>query len=693
MDNHDADFTDPSLGEPHYSTRIYKGYLYYLKKKFGVEGAKRILSKTGLSWKYLTCESNWVSEKYAEIFYDVLSSEPGIDPDFSYQAGKLSMSNEVQGAVQVMAIQLLDPLYIFKQITYFSKQFNKTDRLEIRKLVSNQLSLVFESRRKTRHLGLILDNWRGFLEQVPSILGLPPARCVIMPQSESLALFEVNWVPNRLHRILRIARTILGAAFGISLVLGYFLFASICTTLFLISCFAIEKLKQHLNGTSQESLKGLLKESEDRYQELHESKNRLDRRYKEAHLLAGVLQRISSSQEIDSLIKTTLKEIQESLQYDRVIYMSFNREQNTLSTAASQGFEPKQSKLIHGYEIDLNQSTQSGMHLGNVFKERKNILIPITSDYFESLSEEGKMMLYLTKSRSFLACTVATQGNLHGILLVDYIRADKTLDKDDLYFIQNFAKQLAICIENTHTLLEERRLRSTFQRFVPAEVIQSMMGEIAINLEDGVNQNVTVLFSDIRQFTRRSSQIEPKLLIKAINYYFKEMTNIVYQQQGIVDKFLGDGLFAVFNSFGTVENHAAKAVLAAYEMQQAMPAINQWIKDHLFQNQVWDPMEIGIGIHTGHAIVGNLGTENKTEFTAIGETVNTAARIGELSKKHPSSILVSEEVFQKTSIFFEFNSLGPSKIRGIERELNIFLVTAERLVSQAKNHRTIKEAA
>lgn len=688
---------DPSLIEPHYSTIIYKGYLYYLEQRLGLDQAKAVVEKIGLTWEYLTKDTNWVSEKFAELFYDVLVAEPAVEKDFSYQAGKYAMSKEVQGAVHILAIQLLDPQYIFRQVLYFSKQFNKVDTLEIKKLSKNSLSFEMTAHRKTKHFELFIQNWIGFCEQVPVLHGLPSSECTVLNKSEYSTTIEVKWASNRLFinlkrtQFLVFIGTLILEAFhfrgvllsgvksvNLDLIL-HVLFTGISS--FLVISLMIEKLRQKLQGNHKNTLSRLLKESEDRYGELFRGKVTLDRRYKEANILAAVIQRISSSQDAQSLIQTTVREVQESLQYDRVLYMAHDANRNTLSSVLSQGFDFSQERLMSNYEIDLNTVTANSFHLGNVFKQRTSVLVPVTADYFSTLSEEGKSLLVMIKSRSFLICTVATQSTAYGVLMVDYSTSEKVLDQEDLKFIQNIANQLAICLENANNLALERRLRSAFQRFVPREVVQSMMGENRYNLEAGISDNMTVLFSDFRQFTKRSSMVPSHLLIKALNTYFAHMTEIVYKHKGIVERFMGDGMLAVFNAFGDNPEHSLKAVQAAYDMQDSLPELDRKIKKTLFQNYDWPPLDVSIGLHTGPLIVGNLGTESKTEFTSIGETVNVTARICEISKKYPSSILISEEVCQRISNQFETESIGSCAIRGIDRELTLYLVKGQNMHS------------
>lgn len=177
---------------------------------------------------------------------------------------------------------------------------------------------------------------------------------------------------------------------------------------------------------------------------------------------------------------------------------------------------------------------------------------------------------------------------------------------------------------------------------------------------------MTILFSDLREFTKRSAEVDPKVLVAALRYYFNVMTEIVYRNDGIVDKFIGDGMMAIFNAFGNTPNHKERALAAARDMQFAMTKVNEWLKSNLFRDPPFKPFEIAMGIHSGLAIVGNLGSDAKSEFTAIGESVNIAARICGVSKQFKSNPIVFSEYAAPEGIFSQMptTDLGPTDIRG-----------------------------
>jgi class 3 adenylate cyclase len=704
-------FIDPALTAPHYSTQVFRGYLAYLQERLGPEKARALVEKTGVPWDFLDDGSNWVSEEFADRFYQALSTDPAVDADFSYRSGKKIVSREIQGPIHLLALQLLEPAQIYRSFESFTRKLNKVDSIELLACERNRMRLRFGCRRKTAFFKLILENWHGILENVPQLLALPTADCAIVERGDREAVFEVRWKNDRSLAWLRRGRFLLGfptavlalrwlgSALGVSepgptWLAGagasspVTLLSGVC--LFLAASLLIHRSRAKLLAQSPVRLADLLKQAEDRYAELHRSKVFLDRRYRESHLLADVIRRINSSLSPRELIETTLREVQQSLGYDRVLFMEHLTDGNRLAVTASQGLSPEQASAIGRYSLDLGVKTERGEHLGNVFKEKRSVLVPVTKNYWESLSPEGRETVRRMGSRSFLACTVASDSNCYGLLLVDYAESnlaagdpgeaepqkEKILTNDDLYFINSIAKQLAISLDNAKALETEKRLRAKFQSYVPKQLVRSILGETDFDYQTGTKRQITVLFSDIRDFTALSSQVPPEVMVAALNHYFEEMTQTIVSNGGIVDKFIGDAVLALFNAFGDQPEHSLRAVRAAVQMQEKMPAINRHLRETLSGDWPCPQFEVGIGIHCGPAIVGNLGSTRKQEYTAIGTTVNIAHRIESHSKGLRRGILVSEEVHEALSPFFHFHPIGSRELKGLGKR-RLFQVAIE----------------
>jgi adenylate cyclase len=185
-----------------------------------------------------------------------------------------------------------------------------------------------------------------------------------------------------------------------------------------------------------------------------------------------------------------------------------------------------------------------------------------------------------------------------------------------------------------------RRVRDTFARFVPEQVVGQVLAQTDEDLRlAGRRMEVTVLFSDIRGFTTFSETREPEEVLEILNRYHEEMTDAVMAHEGTLISFMGDGIMAVFGAPIEQPDHADRAFAAAKEMLDVrLPAVNQWIRDR----QVGAEFQIGIGLNSGPVMAGNLGSQRRLEYTTIGDTVNTAARLEGMTKGSGHSLFVAD---------------------------------------------------
>lgn len=202
------------------------------------------------------------------------------------------------------------------------------------------------------------------------------------------------------------------------------------------------------------------------------------------------------------------------------------------------------------------------------------------------------------------------------------------------------------------------RRRDGLSRFLPKQVVERVMQAGDTSLQP-VQREVTILFSDIRDFTMLSETLQPREVLELLDEYFGQMTHIVMARGGIVNKFLGDGMLACWGVPDSSEDHAERAMRAALDMREKLGELNV-----RRVSQGLPPLRIGIGLHTGVVAAGMLGGAEQHEYTVIGDAVNLASRVEGLTKVHGVDILVSESTWLRGGGDFTGRRLGETHVRG-----------------------------
>jgi adenylate cyclase len=207
-------------------------------------------------------------------------------------------------------------------------------------------------------------------------------------------------------------------------------------------------------------------------------------------------------------------------------------------------------------------------------------------------------------------------------------------------------------------LKERDKLRTTFGKYMTQTVIEHLMnGKVQLG---GETLTVTILFSDIRGFTTISEEMnDAQALVGLLNEYFTEMVSIIIREDGVVDKYIGDAIMAVFGAPVSRPDDAVRAVRAAVCMRRALADLNV----RLALRGV-SPLRTGIGIHTGEVVAGNIGSEQRMEYTVIGDAVNLASRLETSTKELQVDVLISESTFELVKNTCETRAIGPITVKG-----------------------------
>jgi len=217
-------------------------------------------------------------------------------------------------------------------------------------------------------------------------------------------------------------------------------------------------------------------------------------------------------------------------------------------------------------------------------------------------------------------------------------------------------------------LQERDKVKELFGRYVTTQVSDEVLkGQVNLG---GESKCVTILFSDIRDFTTMAEQMTPTQVVGFLNQYFSEMVEAVFEHGGVLDKFMGDGMMAVFGSLDA-RDHQRRAVMAALRMKALLAKING---ERNMSGK--PPIQIGIGIHTDEVIVGNIGSRKRLEYTVIGDGVNTSSRVQSLNKEFGTTILITETTYAAVKEFFECRPMPAAQLKGKVKPLQFFEVVS-----------------
>lgn len=206
-----------------------------------------------------------------------------------------------------------------------------------------------------------------------------------------------------------------------------------------------------------------------------------------------------------------------------------------------------------------------------------------------------------------------------------------------------------------------RRLRNEFGRYAPPQVVARLdAGEMKIRAA-GVKRQVTSLFADVRGFTAWSAGADPTDVVAVLNTYYEAMTQLAFDVEGTVDNIVGDEIFVTFNAIEDQEDHVERAVDLAINMIAALDGLNErWQAAGTLPR----PLRIGVGVNTGEALVGSLGSHVRTQYTVLGQSVNLAARLQALNKDLGTTILASKEVADAVGLRVQLRNHGLKEVRG-----------------------------
>lgn len=296
----------------------------------------------------------------------------------------------------------------------------------------------------------------------------------------------------------------------------------------------------------------------------------------------------------------------------------------------------------------------------------------LTSDAITDERFQSSHSIIALGVRSAMAVPLlSSAGEVKGIMFLDSRERIAAFTTKDLEVLSAIAAQASVALENSEyarALEHEALQRAQLSRFLsPALVEQAARGSIEL-AKGGVLTELTILFSDIRGFTSLSEKLPAQEVVRMLNDYFELMVDILFEHNGILDKFIGDAIMGLWGAPLQRPDDATQAVRAAVKMQKRL---REWNEDRVASGKA--PIQIGIGLHTGQVVVGNMGSSKALSYTAIGDGVNLASRLCGVARE--GMVVISEECARRAGKDrFVLEALPPAKVKNREAPVEIYRV-------------------
>lgn len=302
----------------------------------------------------------------------------------------------------------------------------------------------------------------------------------------------------------------------------------------------------------------------------------------------------------------------------------------------------------------------------------------------ERKTAKNKSDLIIHKSNGF-SFPFFLNNEVNGYVFVGEKSSNERYHDSELEYMKPIARIMGkgvLLLENGRYKKEKNQLQSAFSKYVSPDVVDQIIHHPEIMHLGGEKQFLSVIFTDLQGFTAMSDSMDPVKLVRVLNMYLNEMSEVIIALGGTIDKFEGDAIMAFFGAPIPIPDHAVRCCKAALRMKKMEKIINNQL---MIEKLIDKPLHTRIGINSGDMVVGNVGSLKRIDYTIIGGNVNIAARIENINKEYNTSILISDQTYELVKDFFETRQVDTVTLRGISRPVTVYELLKEKLPQNQEN--------
>ncbi|MBI4858949.1 MAG: FHA domain-containing protein [Candidatus Riflebacteria bacterium] len=320
------------------------------------------------------------------------------------------------------------------------------------------------------------------------------------------------------------------------------------------------------------------------------------------------------------------------------------------------------SQLDNKAPVDMSRSV-----LERVVSDKVSLLV---ADAKADSRFEQQNSIITQGIRSVMCAPLAVRSTVFGVLAVDTLFSRNAFDAEDLKMLTAIARQASVALQHARLIRqveEETRTRGALERYLSPGLVEQVVKRTVDMGLGGHEQDLTVLFTDIRGFTRMAAELPPVRVVEIINEHFSQLVEIVFRHGGTLDKFIGDSVMAFWGAPVKHPDDPLRAVLCALEMQARVEELNSRAGA---DDRIVLPM--GVGINTGRAVVGNIGSPQRYEYSALGDVVNVASHLQNLAER--GQVLISGWTHEACRSRIAVRRLPDAQLKSGDRQVPVYLV-------------------
>lgn len=680
-------FIKPSFLKPHYSTKICRSIFNYLEKNYEKGLFDKICRELRVPAEFLLADDNWVSHEFSTELKDAVIKFTG-DADIYFKIGRSLLTPENINPLEYSILKGSFPLFFFAS---YPKQFMKVNQILHFQVSEMGLGkVVLTAKPKTSEIPgkEVFDNLLGSFYSFKDLYQLDGFE---VHERQSTDINGINtWTYEVKYSVLRFWLRRLPIISGALTALGLLYFGisnsgstteTILALFSLIACgFGFITFKKYKNLLDYNSV--YYENTQQKNHRIFETSKKLDRRYQESNLLRDLSYSLLQETDPERIIASCLTDIEFRFKYEKVIVMLLSDDGNSLSVADHRGFHGNQQRMIEVMKFAYPAKSDSKYMFANILSEGKTQFF--VDEELEALKREisptNKMITEALNVNSLVVSPIQGSDNKYGLIIIGATTENTKLAADDQHLMENISRMFSLFFENAKSYKNEQTLRTVFQQYVPREVLTSMdnmQGASSGFLETKQNF-ITCFFSDLRGFTAISETMPPEKVVDLVNIYIGFVTERLAKHGGIIANLIGDGVFAFFPSNEELRTeHADRALQASLEILRDFDQLEME-----FRRKGYPAPSVGIGLHSGFAVIGSVGAKSKLSYTAMGDTVNVSSRLESLSKEvntmtesaKRAALVISEETFKRAKQPVSSLSIGSKLLKGRDKPVECLLI-------------------